>query len=130
MRAHACACSYACVWVCMCVVLMSVVQRSRAEGDSDGEVQGKMGEREMSGVERSGEVDNLVQSVVDDLREKKGEERDIIREQGGRESERGVVSGEKRRKIPLLERRSRLSAVSSRNASQQKWSHKLTAWKI
>lgn len=39
-------------------------------------------EMEMSGERRAAEEDNLVQSVVDDLRKKKGEERDIIREQG------------------------------------------------
>lgn len=65
-------------------------------------------------------------SVVDDLRgEKKGgEERDIIRQQGERESERGVVTGARGREIPLLGRRSRLSSASLRNASRQKWSRK------
>lgn len=117
------------VCVCVCVILMSVVQRSRAEGDSDGEVQGGLGVKEMSVVEKSGEEDNLVQSVVDDLR-KKREKRETSSDNRERESERGVVSGETGRKIPLLERRSRLSSVSSRNASQPKWTHKLTAWKI
>lgn len=63
----------------MCAVLMAVVQRSRAEGDSDGEVQGRRGDGDEWG-EKSGEEDNLVQSVVDDLRKKKGTERDIIRQ--------------------------------------------------
>ncbi|KAK5873758.1 hypothetical protein PBY51_018770 [Eleginops maclovinus] len=86
------------------------------------------GEMEMSG-EKSGEVDNLVQSVVDDLRKKKGRG-ERHHQATGRESRRGVVTGESEKKNPLPERRSRLSSASSRNASEQKWSHKLTAWKI
>ena len=56
-------------FVCVCVVLMAVVQRSRAVGDSDGEVQGRRGDGDEWG-EKSGEEDNLVQSVVDDLGKK------------------------------------------------------------
>lgn len=70
MRAHTCV--RACV--CVCLVLMAVVQRSRAEGDIDGEVQGRRGDGDEWG-EKSGEEDNLVQSVVDDLRKKGRRER-------------------------------------------------------
>lgn len=93
MHVHAVMCVYGCVCVSVCVVLMSVVQRSRAEGDSDGEIQGKMGEREMSGAEKSGEEDNLVQSVVDDLRKKGRRERHHQRTGSERVREGSGVEG-------------------------------------
>lgn len=113
--------------MCVCVVLMAGVQRSRAEGDIDGEVQGRRRDGDEWG-EKSGEEDNLVQSVVDDLRKRGRQERH--HQTTGGERERGVVTGERGREIPLLERRSQLSSASSRNASEQKWSHRRTAWKI
>lgn len=63
-------------------------------------------------MEMSGEEDNLVQSVVDDLR-KNGEKRETSSDnrggEGGGGRERGVVTGERGRTIPLPDRRSRLS---------------------
>lgn len=83
-------------------------------------------------MEMSGEEDNLVQSVVDDLR-KNGEKRETSSDNRGGEGggrERGVVTGERGRTIPLPDRRSRLSSASSRNVPWQERSHKLTGWKI
>lgn len=61
-------------------------------------------------MEMSGEEDNLVQSVVDDLR-KNGEKRETSSdnrggERGGGGGEKGVVTGERGRTIPLPDRRS------------------------
>lgn len=84
-------------------------------------------------MEMSGEEDNLVQSVVDDLR-KNGEKRETSSDNRGGEreggGEKGVVTGERGRTIPLPDRRSRLSSASSRNVPRQERSHKLTGWKI
>lgn len=67
--------------------------------------------------EESAEQDDLVQSVVDDLR-KKGR-RDRHHQTTGRECVSGVVTGKRGRRIPLLERRSCLSSSrSSRNTSE------------
>lgn len=92
--------------------------------DTDGEVQGRQCEEDERG-EKSGEEDSLVPLLVDDLSKRRGK-RDIIRQQG----ERKVVTGERRRAIPLLRKRSSLSSASLWNASKQKSSHKLTAWKM
>lgn len=88
-----CVCVHACVFACVCGV---DGQRSRAAGDSDGAVQGRRGDGDEWG-EKSGEEDNLVQSVVDDLRKKGRRERhhQTTGERGGRERGRDWREREK-----------------------------------
>lgn len=108
MYVHTCACAD--MWV-----LMVVAERSRAEGDSDREVH-RRGKGD-DWREKSSEKDKLLSSVVDDLRKKGRGEKDIIRRGRGKAREGSWL---KEREIPLLKRRSRLSSVSLRNASERK----------
>lgn len=85
-------------------------------------------------MEMSGEEDNLVQSVVDDLR-KNGEKRETSSDNRG--GERGGGGGRERGRDwrerendSITRQKESLSSASSRNVPWQERSHKLTGWKI
>lgn len=120
---HECMCTRARVQICGCWWLLpSEVERrvtviERFTG----------GEREMTGGRRAVRRTSYCRRWLMTWGKKGRGEKDIIRRGRGKAREGSWL---KEREIPLLERRSRLSSVSLRNASERKWSHKLTAWKM